>query len=71
MSSTSRREERVREVEKTDDEVMVDCVMDDPLLYVKSLPLMVAVLHRSMSLYETPDLLAGLRKAYGTTAPRL
>jgi len=65
------REERVREVETTEDEVTEDCVIDDPLLYVKSLPPMVAVLHRSMSLCEIPDLLAGLRKEeYGTTAPR-
>jgi hypothetical protein len=36
---------------------------------VKSLPPTVAVLHRSISLYEMPDLLPGLGREYGTTTP--
>ena len=44
------REEGVREEETTEDAVTEDCVTDDSLLYVKSLPPIVAVLHRSISL---------------------
>lgn len=62
------RDERVREETKEDD-ATEDTVTEDSLLYVKSLPPTVAVLQRSMSLYEMPDLLPGLRGAQGTSAP--
>jgi hypothetical protein len=63
------REERVREEETKEDDATEDTVTEDSLLYVKSLPPTVAVLHRSISLYVMPDLLPGLRGGYGTSAP--
>lgn len=65
----SMREERVREEETKEDDATEDTVTEDSLLYVKSLPPTVAVLHRSISLYVMPDLLPGLRGGYGTSAP--
>jgi hypothetical protein len=45
------RDEWVRELEEeTTEDVTEDCMTDDSLLYVKSLPTIVAALHRLMSL---------------------
>jgi hypothetical protein len=49
LEGESMRDERAREEETTED-VTEDCVTDDSLEYVKSLPPIVAALHRSMSL---------------------
>ena len=64
----SMHDEQVWE-EETIEDVAEDCMIDDLLLYVKSLLLIVVALHQLMSVLEMPDLLPGLCKEYGMSTP--